>query len=56
MSTDPKTLLAEGAAVLTTAEGKTVAFTGVVAKFVVAHPRLSTLAALLLGGVIGHLV
>lgn len=41
---------------ITTAEGKTIEFAGAVAKFVVAHPRLSVWIALAVGGVIGHIV
>lgn len=41
---------------VTTAEGKVTAFEGAVAKLIVAHPRLSALIALVLGGIIGHVL
>jgi hypothetical protein len=43
-------------AVVQTAEGEVKAFAGVVARFIVAHPRLSACLALALGFAIGKLV
>lgn len=50
----PSSLIAEGKTIVTTVEGKTLAFGGFLSKFIVTHPRVSVLVTAVVFAALGH--